>query len=39
MKEKGNDGPGAAKYGPTLNIGKTFMGSIKPGKTFGNAHD
>ena len=39
MKEKGNDGPGTAKYGPALSIGKTFMGSLKPGHSFGGAFD
>jgi hypothetical protein len=39
MKEKGVDGPGAAKYGPVLNIGKTFMGSLSPGRKFGSSFD
>jgi len=39
MKEKGSDGPGAAKYGPALNIGKTFMGSLEPGRRFGTKFD
>jgi hypothetical protein len=39
MKEKGNDGPGAAKYGPAVSIGKTFMGSLAPGRKFGSSFD